>query len=91
MKIMEKKTFIGKSANYHTEVTATKTEQIIIWISAFICFATFFYSIFFIENILLAIGICFVAIISLMAVFLIIIFRKAHKNERKMNTRIYKN
>lgn len=91
MKIVKRKSFIGKSANYHTEVTATKKEQVIIWISVFICFAIFLYSILFIENILLAIGICFVAIISLMAVLLIIIFRKAHKNEREMNTHIYKN
>ena len=91
MKIIEKKSFIGKSANYHTEVTATKTEQLIIWISAFICFAIILYSFLFIKNILVARGSCFFAIISLIAVFLIIIFRKAHKNEREMNTHIYKN
>lgn len=91
MKIAEKKSFKGKSINYNTKVTVTKSENVIVWVCTILCFITILCSILFIKNILLIIGICFLSILLLISILLIIIFRPLHKEEREENTHIYKN
>lgn len=90
MKIAEKNSFKGKSINYNTKVTATKTEKVIVWICAILCFSAIFYSFLFIKNILLIIGICFLSILLLIAILLIMIFRPSHKEEREENAVVNK-
>lgn len=80
----------GKAVNYSTSVTATKGEQILIWLEVLLFFAILALVIFVFQNFFAMILTIFLGIFIIMGTVVLCVFRKSHKEERQRNTKIVK-
>lgn len=76
----------GKSVNYHTEITTTKKEQIIIWVTFLAYLSWFLISFLIIKSVWLMVLLDFIGFAIMFGIFLLIIFSPHHKAERLNNT-----
>lgn len=75
-----------KGVNYNTTVTATKGEQIAIWISVVIFMIMVLLSIFVFKSVIAFIIVVATSILSIFLMMIVFIFRPIHKEERLKNT-----
>lgn len=82
--------FKGKTTRYHTEVTTTKNEQIVIWITALLLFVCILLSLFIFESVWMTVLFDFIVFLIVFSIWIFILFRPNHKEEVEQNTTISK-
>lgn len=83
--------FYGKEANYHTEVTASRTETIIAYASTIATILICIWTLIFIKSFWLIFLIFTISILTTMGIFLLMIFAPWHKEERLENSNLDEN
>lgn len=77
--------FRGVSSDYHTDVTVTKGESIVIWITGLLLIASFILSFIFIKSVFIAVFVDFAMFAVVVAIWISILFSSKHKGERIEN------